>query len=142
MLVLTKIRINIDVIAVLHPQSACQFSRQPSGGVSQALRSSSPSHMICCCYVSRIILSFSPLFGCRNTLVYAKVRSRILPTCDFSSGSLTLCVIEAGDFVELIVLYLCARSRGVINQKHSLRIFTVLTAFDLCMFCCDILTFF
>jgi hypothetical protein len=54
MLVLTKIDSNNDVIAGLHPQSSCQFSRQPSARVSQVLRSSSYSHMICSCYVRRM----------------------------------------------------------------------------------------
>jgi hypothetical protein len=76
--------------------------------------------MIFSSYVSKIILSFSQLFDCRNTLVYENATSAILVTCDVSLGSLALPVPAAGDFVDLIVLYLCARSRGIINQKHSL----------------------
>jgi hypothetical protein len=105
-LVLTKISSNIDVIAGLHPQSACQFFFT--------------NNMVCSGYVSRIILSLSLLFYCRNTLVYANATSRILPTCDVTTGSLALSVPQAGDFVDLIVLYLCATSRGIIKQKHSL----------------------
>jgi hypothetical protein len=42
---------------------------------------------------------------CRNTLIYAHTTSRTLPTCDMIVGSLTLSSSEAGDFVELLVLY-------------------------------------
>jgi len=76
--------------------------------------------MICSCYVSRMLLSFSSLSDCRNALAYANAMSRNLTKCEISPGSLALPVAEAGDFVELIVLYPCTRSRAIINQKHSL----------------------
>lgn len=44
-------------------------------------------------------------YGCRNTLIYAHKTSHILPTCDISPFSLTLPVSEAGDFLELFLLY-------------------------------------
>jgi hypothetical protein len=42
---------------------------------------------------------------CRTTLIYAHTTSRVLPACDISLGSLTLPAPEAGDAVELILLY-------------------------------------
>jgi hypothetical protein len=50
---------------------------------------------------------------CRNTTVYAHTTSRTAPTCDISLGSLTLPAPEAGDFVQLILLYLMMGSRTV-----------------------------
>jgi len=41
--------------------------------------------------------------GYRNTLTYAHTTSRTLTPCDISLGSLT--ALEAGEFVELILLY-------------------------------------
>ena len=38
-------------------------------------------------------------------MIYAHTTSRTLPTCDVSLGSLTLTAPEAGDFMELILLY-------------------------------------
>jgi len=40
-----------------------------------------------------------------NTLTYAYTTQRTLLTCDFSLSSLTLAKPEAGDYVELILLY-------------------------------------
>jgi hypothetical protein len=42
---------------------------------------------------------------CRNILIYAHTTLRTVLTCDISLGSLTLPASEAGDFVELILLY-------------------------------------
>jgi len=42
---------------------------------------------------------------CRTTLIYAHTTSRTLPPFDISLGSLTLPAPEAGDVVELILLY-------------------------------------
>ena len=42
---------------------------------------------------------------CTSTLIYAHTTSRTAPTCDVSLGSLTLPAPEAGDFVDLILLY-------------------------------------
>ena len=61
----------------------------------------------CSCYVSRPILA-RPLLCLQkhtNLLTYAHTIRRTLPTCDISLGSLALPTSEAGDFVELILLY-------------------------------------
>jgi hypothetical protein len=41
----------------------------------------------------------------RNTLINARTNSHTLPNCDTSLGSPTLLAPEAGDFVELILVY-------------------------------------
>jgi len=38
--------------------------------------------------------------------MYAHTTSRTLPACDINLGPLTLLALEAGDFLELILLYL------------------------------------
>ena len=58
------------------------------------------------CYVSRPILAHPPLWLQEHADLYAHTTSRILRTCDVSLGSLTLPAPEAGEFVELILLYL------------------------------------
>ena len=42
---------------------------------------------------------------CTSTLIYLHTNSRTLPTCDISLDPPTFPVPEAGDFVELILLY-------------------------------------
>ena len=42
---------------------------------------------------------------CRNTLIYAHTTSRARLTCDISLGLLTLHASEAGDVVELTLVY-------------------------------------
>jgi len=41
---------------------------------------------------------------CQNPLIYRHTTSRNLPACDISLGSLTLPVLESGEFVELLPL--------------------------------------
>jgi hypothetical protein len=41
-----------------------------------------------------------------ETLIYAHTTSRTLMACDFSLGSVTLPVPDAGDFVELVQLHM------------------------------------
>ena len=43
---------------------------------------------------------------CRNTLISVHTNSRALAICDVSTGLLTLRLLKAGDFVELILLCL------------------------------------
>ena len=54
-------------------------------------------------YVSRTILA--PQSLCRNTLIYAHTTSPTLLPCDISIGPLIFPAPEAGEFVELILLY-------------------------------------
>ena len=54
-------------------------------------------------YVSRPILA--PPSLCRNMLIYAHATSHTRLPCDISLGLLILPAPEAGDFVELILLY-------------------------------------
>ena len=51
----------------------------------------------------------------------AHTTSRTLPTCDINLGSLTLPALEAGDFVEYILLYgVCQIWSRPINYRISL----------------------
>jgi hypothetical protein len=43
--------------------------------------------------------------GCRNMLIYTHMSLCTIPTCDTILGLLKLHALEAGDFVELILLY-------------------------------------
>jgi hypothetical protein len=60
-------------------------------------------------YVSRPIPAPPPPRpASRNTLIYAHTTLCTLPTGDINIGSLKLLALEAGDFVELVLLYLRA----------------------------------
>jgi hypothetical protein len=65
------------------------------------------------CYVSRRILAPLPL--CINIPIYAHTTSRTVPTCDMNLGSLTRAP-EAGDFVELLLLY----TEAIYNRRRHL----------------------
>ena len=67
-------------------------------------------------YVSRRILAIPPQ-DCRNSPMYAQTNSSTLLTHDISLGSLTLPTPEAGDFVELILLYLPSTVNSVVIQN-------------------------
>jgi hypothetical protein len=57
--------------------------------------------------------------GHLNTLIYTHMTSRTLPTCDISLGSLMLTAPEAGDLVELLLLYLPITLNNVIIQNPT-----------------------
>jgi hypothetical protein len=82
------------------------FARQPSALVSQSLRPSYLTHVTAAATFTDRYWHVHPS-DCRNTLIYAHSTSRTLPTCDARLGSLTLPAPEAGDFVKLILLYVC-----------------------------------
>jgi len=56
---------------------------------------------------------------CRNTLIYAHTTWRTLPTGDINIGSLKLLALEAGDFVELVLLYLRAAFNVSIRMRTA-----------------------
>jgi hypothetical protein len=94
----------IKSIVRLRPQSSCHFAQQPSARVSQTLRPSYLSHMTTdATYADQYWHLHSSDY--RYTLIYAHTTSRTLPICDVSIGSLTLSTPEAGEFVELIMIY-------------------------------------
>ena len=118
-------------IAGLHPQSPRYFAWQP-----QILTVLLPQSHDCSFY-------------CRNSLTYARTTSRTFPTCDVSVGSQTLPMPEAGDFVELILLYglqifvqpnrdkfwtSLSRTKGSVQNRH-LVLFESVTRKENSVFC-------
>jgi hypothetical protein len=79
----------------------------PSGASLTNLTALLPQSRDCSCYVSGPLLAPAPLRLQKHAdvLTYAHTIPRTVPTCDISLGSLTLPASEAGDFVELILLY-------------------------------------
>jgi hypothetical protein len=90
-------------MARLHPQSPRHFAWQPSARVSQTLRSSYPSHMTAAA-TSADQHWYLHGSNFRNTLISVHTTLRTLPTCDISLGSLTLPVLQAGDFMKLTLV--------------------------------------
>jgi hypothetical protein len=88
------------------------------------------------CYVSREYWhSHRPDF--REALIYAHTSSRTLVTCNVSLGSLTLPAPEGGDFVELVLLYLCTKWLTFILLRVSaavLEMFEVTEMFNIIFF--------
>jgi len=68
----------------------------------------SPSLPLPCVTVCHHISAgvYTHRFSCKNTLIYAQTTYRTFPTCDISMGSLKLPAPGAGEFVDLILLYL------------------------------------
>ena len=81
-----------------------QLARQPLARVSQTLPPSHLSHMTAAATYADEYLHLHRS-DCRTTLIYEPMTSRTLPTFDISLGSLTLLAPEAGNVVELILLY-------------------------------------
>jgi hypothetical protein len=90
---------------VLQPQSPRRFALQPSARVSPTLRPSYHSHVTAAATYADQYWHLHRA-DCRNTLIYAHTNSRTLLTCDISLGSLTIPTLEAGDFVELILVHM------------------------------------
>jgi hypothetical protein len=67
----------------------------------------------CSCYLSRLKLT-SHGEDSRKTLTHEHTTSPSLTTCDISPGSVTLPAPEAGEFMELILLYIVS-----FVSKHS-----------------------
>ena len=63
-----------------------------------------PQSRVCSCYLADELWHLQRSDS-RNTLIYAHTSSRTLPTCDIGIRSRTLPAPEAGDFVELLLLY-------------------------------------
>jgi hypothetical protein len=83
------------------------FCMTPSSASLSNIRALLPQSRDYSCYVSRPLLASPPLCLQKHSdiLTYAHTIPRTLPTCDIRLGSLTLPASEAGDFVELILLY-------------------------------------
>jgi len=95
------------IIARLHPQSPRHSTWKSSVPVSQTLRSCTLTHITAAAtYVSRRLLALSPLWLQKHTDLRAHNFAHALSTRDVSLGTLTLPAPEAGDLVELILLYI------------------------------------
>ena len=72
-------------------------------------------------YVSRLILAPLQLSLQKHIDITHKT-SRTLPICDISVGSLTLPALEAGEFVELILLYMYKRVINIMRvSTHNVQ---------------------
>jgi hypothetical protein len=90
---------------VLQPWSPRRFAWQPSARISPSLRSSYHSHVTAAATYADQYWHLHRS-DCRNTLIYAHTNSRTLLTCDTSLDSLTIPTLEAGYFVELILVHM------------------------------------
>jgi hypothetical protein len=92
------------VIVRLHPQGPRHFCMTTFTVSLTNVTVLLPQSRDNSCCVSRPLLAPPPLCLQKHA-DYAHMILRTVPTCDLSLGSLTLLAPEAGDFVELLFLY-------------------------------------
>jgi len=109
----------VEELSLFIAEGPCHFAYTTFSASSTSLTVYFLQSCDCNCYVSREILA-PPWFwlqkywhlrgaDCRNTLTYAHTTRSTLPTYETSLDSLNLHAPEAGDFLEVILLYVSVK---------------------------------